>query len=108
MAIYVHNDRLKSIVQFSDSGFASRVAHMVRTKFLHATNVGFRPLAFKFSGDPARPHGIDFLEQELLEFSLVAVPANSEALLDTGKSADSTAARRRRREVEVYRLRLGP
>jgi len=34
---------------------------------------------------PARQYGIDFLEQELLEFSIVTIPANSDALLDPGQ-----------------------
>ena len=33
---------------------------------------------------PARQYGIDFLEQELLEFSIVTIPANSDALIDPG------------------------
>ena len=53
---------------------------------LAATSVGFRPLEYSVSDDPARDPtgwmpGIDFKRQELLELSIVAIPANSEALL---------------------------
>lgn len=53
---------------------------------LAAVSVGFRPLDYSVSDDPARTvnewmPGIDFKRQELLEFSVVSVPANSEALV---------------------------
>jgi HK97 family phage prohead protease len=54
--------------------------------FLSATSVGFMPLKYAFTDDPQRRYGIDFLEQELFEFSCVPVPANAEALVE-GKSA---------------------
>ncbi len=45
--------------------------------------------------------GIDFHEQELLEFSIVSVPANSEALLELS-AAHKVHARRRQRYGHVY------
>jgi hypothetical protein len=54
--------------------------------FLSATSVGFSPLKYAFTDDPKRRFGIDFLEQELLEFSCVTVPANAEALIE-GRAA---------------------
>ena len=51
---------------------------------LLAASVGFRP---KVSAWNEERRGMDFLEQELLEFSLVAVPDNPAALLETVKSA---------------------
>jgi HK97 family phage prohead protease len=47
-----------------------------------ATSVGFNPIKFAFTDDPQRCYGIDFLEQELLEFSCVPVPANADALIE--------------------------
>jgi hypothetical protein len=45
------------------------------------------PLKYAFTDDPQRRFGIDFLEQELLEFSwCVPVPANAEALVE-GRAA---------------------
>jgi phage head maturation protease len=55
---------------------------MLKTGFLSATSVGFIPLKYNFVDDPQRRFGIDFLEQELLEFSIVTVPANAEALIE--------------------------
>jgi hypothetical protein len=55
---------------------------------------------------PARQYGIDFLEQELLEFSIVTIPANSDALIDPGQlKALSPAAQRRIRDLHVIRAR---
>jgi hypothetical protein len=59
---------------------------MYRDGFLKATSVGFQPLKYAFTDDPQRRFGIDFLEQELIEFSLVTVPANAEALIEGRKA----------------------
>ena len=51
---------------------------------------------------PARTGAADFLEQELLEFSIVTVPANSEALM--GMSAANTRKAKLQRELDLIRL----
>lgn len=66
---------------------AEMARRMVLEGFLSAVSVGFRPVEFAFTDDPARDGdgwfpGIDFQRQELLEFSIVPVPANAEALVD--------------------------
>lgn len=66
--------------------FAEAVFQMYKGGFLNATSVGFLPKKWKWAEEDARPYGIDFEEQELLEFSAVPVPANPEALLEA-KSA---------------------
>jgi HK97 family phage prohead protease len=60
--------------------FGAMIGRMVKEGYLSATSVGFRPLKFGFNeerGDGA----MDFEKQELLEFSVVPVPANPEALI---------------------------
>ena len=52
---------------------------------------------------PARTGRADFLEQELLEFSIVTVPANSEALM--GMSAANTRKAKLQRELDLIRLK---
>jgi hypothetical protein len=47
--------------------------------FITAGSVGFIPLDYDFSDD--RRGGIDFHRQELLEFSVVPVPANANSLV---------------------------
>lgn len=59
--------------------FAETVRQLVEGGWLKATSVGFRPLEWVFN--EARG-GFDFKKQELLEFSIVPVPANPEALIE--------------------------
>lgn len=55
---------------------------LLKSGFLSAVSVGFAPLKYSFSEEPGRKWGIDFIEQELLEFSICPVPANPEALIE--------------------------
>lgn len=66
--------------------FGAQVGAMVRDGFLSAVSVGFMPLKWEMRYDEAGNFaGYNFLEQELLEISVVPVPANAEALLAPGK-----------------------
>lgn len=72
---------LMSTVQFPEEGtydFADTVFRLVKGGFLKATSVGFRPM--KWARNEER-QGYDFMEAELLEWSIVPVPANPEALI---------------------------
>lgn len=76
----------KSDVEFAPADaypFAETVLRLVDFGALRSTSVGFRPLKAAWNEERG---GMDYLEQELLEFSIVPVPANPEALLDA-KSA---------------------
>ena len=87
--VWTEGQKLKSVAEFTPAGMAKFndvVFEMYKAGFLSATSVGFAPLKYAFTDDPQRRYGIDFLEQELLEFSAVPVPANGEALIE-GKSA---------------------
>jgi phage head maturation protease len=66
-----------------------------------------RRRSFDLARKSDRPFGIDFTEHELLEFSVVTVPANAEALIDGKSYAQDRARQRRERELEVIRLRAG-
>lgn len=59
---------------------------LLKGGFLSAVSVGFIPVKYAFSEEDGRTWGIDFLEQELLEFSVCPIPANPEALIE-GRSA---------------------
>lgn len=88
--IRIEDGKLKARAEFMPkdiSGFADAVFRAVKGGFLNATSVGFAPIKYNFVDDPQRRFGIDFIEQELLEFSIVPVPANPEALV-AGKSAE--------------------
>jgi HK97 family phage prohead protease len=108
-AIWRDGPSLKATVQFASTGFAQNVKGLVKERMLSATSVGFRPLRWEFSKDRTRGGGIDFHEQELLEFSIVTVPANSEATisLTAAQIEQQRAAARRNRELEVIRLKCG-
>jgi HK97 family phage prohead protease len=60
---------------------AEQVYQMLRQGFLRGASVGFRPLTFKYNEERG---GVDFEKQELLEFSVVPVPANPGALMSAG------------------------
>mgnify|MGYP001611010022 CR=1 FL=1 len=80
--IRVEDDRLRARAEFAPADaypFADTIYRLLQGGFLRATSVGFRPL--KHSRNDERG-GIDFEEQELLEFSVVPVPANAECLMD--------------------------
>jgi HK97 family phage prohead protease len=92
--IRVEDGALKARVEFTPESlvrYNDIVFTMLKSGFLSATSVGFIPLKYNFVDDPQRRFGIDFLEQELLEFSIVTVPANAEALIE-GRSASAPAA----------------
>jgi HK97 family phage prohead protease len=88
------DDRLRAVVRFlppegygAASQFADEVYKLARDGFLAATSVGFRPLSWDVTEDPERGAddwwpGVDFHVQELVELSLVSVPANPEALIE--------------------------
>lgn len=88
------DDRLRAVVEFlpeegygAASAFADQVYKLARDGYIAATSVGFRPLAWDFTEDEARGAddwwpGIDFHSQELVELSIVSVPANPEALIE--------------------------
>lgn len=78
-AIGVEGSALKATVEFDVHPFAETVFRMLKQGFLRATSVGFKPKAFKAAKER---DGYDFQRQELLEFSIVPVPANPEALIE--------------------------
>jgi HK97 family phage prohead protease len=108
-SIYVMNNRLQATMQFGSGRFAKGVEEAVRNGTVNATSIGFQPLAWDFSRN--RSGGIDFAKIELLEFSIVPIPANADCLLlgmadPTGKSVDARA--KRARDLEVIKLRHAP
>lgn len=74
-------NELRAVAQFPEPGihgFADTVFELLSRGFLKATSVGFDPLEWTINEERG---GIDFQRQELLEFSVVPVPANPEALI---------------------------
>jgi HK97 family phage prohead protease len=83
-------DKLIAVAEFASAELnpmAERVFQMLKQGFLRGASVGFRPTSFAFN--EARG-GVDFAKQELLEFSIVPIPANAQALMAAGLSDDDT------------------
>lgn len=78
--------KLESRAEFMEkelSPFSDMIFQMYVNGFMKATSVGFIPLEWQLSEDEERKahYGIDFEKQELLEYSVVSVPANPEAIM---------------------------
>lgn len=125
VAIGVEGDALKAVVEFVPEDVpmvgpkAQALLRMCQLGFISATSVGFRPLKFNVSnerdddGNSWSPP-IDFISQELMEFSLCSIPSNPEALIDPqarllqARSADADRDRlaRAAAALNTRRLRL--
>jgi HK97 family phage prohead protease len=82
--IFVANEKLMDDVEFAPASayrFADTIFGLVREGYIKAGSVGFVPLEWKFADSKDRS-GIDLLKHELLEFSVVPVPANANALIE--------------------------
>jgi HK97 family phage prohead protease len=136
--ISVSGSALRSTVEFMPSTIpngageaAEAVFQMVEGGFLCAASVGFRPLEYttaksRMSDDDWWP-AMDFTKVELMEWSVVGIPANPDAVADSderaamvelqsleltrrsasagtsGKTAAEIAARRRELRAACYR-----
>ena len=98
----IEDAALKASIEFIPAdtpeagAFADAVYRLARNGFLGATSVGFRPVKWDFTDDPERGGddwfpGIDFEEQELVELSVVTVPANPDAMIDAPGPGEGTA-----------------
>jgi HK97 family phage prohead protease len=79
-----HGDKLIAIAEFASAELnpmAEQVFNMLKQGFLKGASVGFRPTSFEYNDERG---GVDFTGQELLEFSVVPVPANAQALMAAG------------------------
>jgi HK97 family phage prohead protease len=73
---------LRSVMKFPEPGvhpFADTVYGLVKGDFLRTVSAGFRPLDFE--PDSARG-GMNFNKQKLVEYSVVPIPSNPEALIE--------------------------
>ena len=89
--VFFENDLFKSDAQFMPKDmyeFSDMLYKMYLGGYMRATSVGFNPTEWTWS--EARDYGIDFKKQELLEYSLVPVPANPDAIMEARKSGIET------------------
>lgn len=94
LKVWVKDEKLKAIVKFTDEDlypFGYMIYRMCKAGFLNATSVGFRPSKWEDRrNDEGAWVGYNFLKQELLEFSIVPVPSNPEALIEARSAGIDT------------------
>jgi hypothetical protein len=79
----VENGAMRSTAAFATREvypLADTIYQLVLGKFIGAASVGFIPLKATAAKGKDRPFGLDIIEQELLEWSVVNIPANPECL----------------------------
>ena len=82
IATYQEGDNMISRTAFTPKDlneFGYMIYRMYQQKFMNAVSVGFIPSEYTFAEE--RNHGINFIKQEMLEFSAVPVPSNPHALI---------------------------
>lgn len=83
LKVWAEKDRLKFKVQFPEMeeyGFADTLYKLYKGGFMKAVSVGFMPREWEWGKEEDGPRRI-FTQQELLELSLVPVPANPDAVM---------------------------
>jgi HK97 family phage prohead protease len=95
--IGVEGGKLVAEVLFADTHEGRKAQALVDAGMLKATSVGFLPTESKMSME--RKGGYDFTKQQLMEFSVVPVPANPDCLICM--SADEA---REERKAEAQEL----
>jgi HK97 family phage prohead protease len=68
--------------------FGYMIYQLYKNNFMHACSVGFQPIEYSFAEE--RNWGVNYLQQELLEYSCVPVPANPEALVQARSKGINT------------------
>ena len=114
-AVEVVNGQLEIEMQFDMADpFAAEVAGKIQRGFINAGSVGFFPGRVKYRGDlePDDPrysrdgYGIVASDNELVEFSITPVPANSSALLAASADAATDDELRKLLANKTNRQRL--
>jgi hypothetical protein len=88
--------------------FAATIRDLVAGKWLRALSMSWQPLEWSYSSDKSRPPGgVDFTRVDLLEVSVVPLPALPDALLDARSCGIDTAPLRewaaRALDTRMYR-----
>ena len=86
--VYVRDNKLTIDVQFdNEDARAKEVKRKAEKGYMNAVSVGFRPIESMARADLAKDHphygkrGMYYTKQELLEVSIVTIPANGEATM---------------------------
>ena len=122
---WVEGTRFMADVEFAPEGmddFADKTYKFLKAGFLNAVSVGFTAKKQEYlRSDKDQITGVKYLEQELLELSLVPIPANANALqvakslhcstrdldlLFAAAQGEHPEVQRRRGELDILKLRL--
>jgi HK97 family phage prohead protease len=79
-SVEVKSDGVYALIEFAPAGASAKADEycaLAKAGILGAVSIGFRSLESK----PLRAGGLKFLKWELIEISLVSVPANANALI---------------------------
>ena len=77
LKVYIEDNKLKFDLKFADTEEGVKTFNLIKDGFLNTTSVGFIPKEWGTAGVDA----YSIMKQELLELSVVPVPANPEALI---------------------------
>jgi HK97 family phage prohead protease len=111
---FMSGDNLLAIARFPKPGISAnsdQILAAIRARLLRGVSIGFIPLKWSFSKDPARPMGVDFNEIKLIEFSMCSIPCNPDCYVlgsvASNQSAPSDASKNvdRSREARVLAAR---
>jgi HK97 family phage prohead protease len=82
LSIGVHGHRLKATIQFPSTLLGEQLALLNANDFIRAISVGARPIEWEVRRHPEHgyPIGIHCHKQELVELSIVTIPANPETV----------------------------
>ncbi|WP_342360789.1 HK97 family phage prohead protease [Terrarubrum flagellatum] len=100
----VKDGRVEALITFAPAGISEKADEycgLTKSGVLQSVSVGFRPI----DAAPRKGGGLTFNKWELVELSVVSIPANPEALV-VGRSLND--ARARRRAVDVLALASAP
>ena len=82
--IGVKGDALEALVQFPDKGISPKsdeVYGLIQAEVLNAVSIGIIPREWSHMDDDSPWLGTRYIKSEMVEFSVVSVPANADALI---------------------------
>jgi phage head maturation protease len=91
------------------SPLSDQVAAMVQARQVKGASIGFIPLRYSMSKDPARPFGVDFHEIRVIEWSICSIPCCPAALAigpAGNKSAPASSPAPTARESRIVEARV--
>lgn len=98
---WLEGGRLKSSSVFSPSDHGQRIQTEIQRGFLSTASIGFIPIRWEWSKDASRPYGVDHFEWELIEWSVVSVPANEDCRLEAIVTYEESERARAAAKAEI-------